>query len=289
MRRLAALFPVAQAACLAAPPSSTEPAAVPHAIQFFGHPYQDNGVDRVWIPAERPSPAGRLGRNDFTIEFWLKTQAADVALLTSCPFQWWQGTIVLDREFFNAPLNGDVGISLYRTGAVTGVAVGFRVIDVGEVNLCGDAAVADGQWHHVAMTRDSDDVISIWVDGSLDETGEGPAGDGSFANDLGTGLDPADPYLVLGGPKQVASAAPGFTGLVDDLRLSDDDLYDAPFDPPSPPLAIDPDDTLALWRFDEGEGDAARQLAGAGEADGELRMGGDPLGPIWSDDVPVPE
>lgn len=276
----------AQPACLAAPPSAAEPG---HSVQFFGHPYQDNGIDRVWILAERPNPAGRLGRDNFTIELWLKAEAAGVGEVTSCPAQWWQGTIVLDREFFNAPLNGNVGISLYRIGAVTGVAVGFAVIDVGEVNLCGDAEVADGEWHHVAMTRDLDNLIAIWVDGDLDETGLGPVGDGSFADDLGPDIDSADPFMVLGGPKQDESSAPGFTGLIDDLRLSDDDLYDGPFDPPYPPLALDPDDTLALWRFDEGEGDATLQLAGEGAGDGELRVGGDPLGPIWSDDVPVPE
>lgn len=285
-----------QAACLASPPSSTGPGGAPdgggagHSIQFSGNAYQQNGVDRVWILAERPNGAGRLGADDFTVELWLKTDGETVAGTGGCPAYWWTGTIVLDREFYmDPPQNGNIGISLYRASGITGVAVGFEVAGVSEVNLCGDAEVGDGRWHHIAMVRDSDNVISIWVDGALDAQALGPSGDGSFAADLGPDIDAADAYLVLGGPKQGASADPGFTGWIDELRLSDDRLYDGPFEPPYPPLAIVSNDTVGLWRFDEDGGLTAKQAAGDGSDDGELRVGGDPTGPAWSNDVPTAE
>lgn len=274
------------AGCLDAPPGSTggEPL---HSLQFFGHPLQDNGVDRLWIPAERPSPAGRIGRDDFTLELWLATSDAASVPEGGCYSLWFQNTIVLDREFyFDPPQNGNIGLAVYRSGTGSGVAAGFEVGDVGEVNLCGDAPVLDGAWHHIAFVRDADGVLSLWVDGVLDEMAAGPLGDGSMAAEL-VDIEPADRFMVLGGPKHPADMAGGFAGYIDDLRLSDDDLYDQPFDPPYPPLAIDPDDTMALWTFDEGEGTTVSQRAGDGTGEGELRVGGSPAGPLWSDDVPT--
>lgn len=51
------------------------------------------------------------------------------------------------------------------------------------------------------------------------------------------------------------------------------------------PLEVTPNDTMLLCSFDEGEGIVARNLASPGESDGELRVGGDPPGPVWSDEV----
>ncbi|HEY8142128.1 MAG TPA: LamG-like jellyroll fold domain-containing protein [Kofleriaceae bacterium] len=285
--RFAALWlAVAQAGCLEAPPGAPEPAAPGHSLELFGHPYEGNGIDRAWIAAARPSPVGRLGSGEFTIELWLKTEAADVADTGACPLNWWEGTILLDREFFVAPQNGSVGISLYRADGQVSVVVGFTVIDLAGLDLCGTFDVGDGEWHHVAMTRDRDDLVSIWVDGSLDKVAAGPAGDGSFANEL-EGEQTADRFMVLGGPKQAGNPDAGFAGWIDDVRLSNEDLYQAPFDRPFPPLPALAE-TLALYSFDEGAGtDLANRAGEAGN--GELRVGGEPPGPVWSDDVPLPE
>jgi hypothetical protein len=288
LRRLALIALWTQVGCLDAPPGSPGPAATPHSVQFFGQSFRDNGVDRVWIPAERPSPAGQFGHDNFTLELWLKVEA-DAVPERDCGSPWYQNTIVLDREFYvDPPQNGNIGLAVYRTAAGSGVAAGFEVQGADEVNLCGDAPVADGRWHHIAVTRAPDNPVSIWVDGDLDESGIGPAGDGSVAQDIVTDY-PGDRFMVLGGPKHEPDVSRGFAGLIDDLRLSDDDLYDTSFEPPYPPLAIDPDDTMALWSFDEGQGTTAAQLGGDVAADAELRVGGDPAGPIWSDDVPRPE
>ncbi len=283
------LLGIALAGCLEAPPGPGEPpdAGEPgHSLQFFGHPFEGDGIDRAWIAAARPSPVGRLGSGPFTIELWLKTRTSDLVDIGGCPESWWQGTIVLDREFYVAPQNGSVGISLYRMGEKTAVAVGFTVIDLAGLDLCGTIDVGDGQWHHVAMTRDDDNLISIWVDGALDQVADGPEGDGSFADPL-VGEQTADRFMVLGGPKQATNVDPGFTGFLDDVRLSNDDLYPTSFDPPFPPLAADIH-TLALYSFDEGAGEDLSNSGGEA-GNGELRVGGEPPGPVWSDEVPLPE
>ena len=53
------------------------------------------------------------------------------------------------------------------------------------------------------------------------------------------------------------------------------------------PLEVDIQYTLALHTFDEGAGLATQNLARE-LGDGELRVGGQPTGPVYSDDVPAP-
>ena len=301
MGRAALALLCAQIGCLAAPPASTagDPDGgesdagppdggdgKPHSLQFFGNSYQDNGIDRVWLPAWRPNPIGRVGDTSFTVEMWLKAPAAGIPDIGGCPSDWWKGTIVLDREFYDAPQNGNIGMALYRAGESNGVVIGFTVLGEAPLTLCGDVPVADGLWHHVAMTRDSNDKIILWVDGHSDAARVGPPGDGSFAMNL-SGEREADRYLVLGGPKHEDDVRPGFVGFIDDLRISNHDLYDAAFTPPEVPLAFDDLFTLALHTFDEGAGNATHNL-GRDLGDGELRVGGDPAGPVYSDDVPAP-
>lgn len=300
-RAALALLLCGQMGCLDSPPASTSddsdaggPDAAlpdggdgkPHSLQFFGNTYQENGIDRVWLPAWRPNPVGRVGDANFTVEMWLKAEAADIPDTGACPSPWWMGTIVLDREFYDAPQNGNIGMALYRAGETTGVVIGFTVAGPPPLTLCGDVPVADGQWHHVAMTRDNSDKVILWIDGHSDAAQVGPPGDGSFAMEL-AGETEADRYLVLGGPKQEGDVRPGFTGFIDDLRISNRDLYDAAFIPPAVPLEVDILYTLALHTFDEGAGNATHNL-GRDLGDGELRVGGDPTGPVYSDDVPAP-
>jgi hypothetical protein len=261
------------AACLEAPPSAGSAPGDPHSLHFFGSSYRDDGIDRAWIVAERPSPVGRIGQNDFCVELWLKVEAEDIVPVDSCPPAWFGGTILLDRGFFNGPQNGDIGMSVYRTGTGSGVVATFDVVE-DRVNLCGDAPVDDGRWHHVALTRDASDNLAIWVDGVLDAMAPGPAGDGSYALDLVEPLLEGDRYMVLGGPKYAEDPSPGFAGRIDDVRLSRDARYLTGFEPPYPPLEAD-DVTLALYTFDEGQGvDIANSVGPAGN--GQLRVDGEP-------------
>ena len=67
--------------------------------------------------------------------------------------------------------------------------------------ICGLIDVADGRWHHVALTRRvADGVMRIYVDGTESAQGVGPAGDISYRDGRPTGVS-SDPFLVVGASK----------------------------------------------------------------------------------------
>lgn len=66
--------------------------------------------------------------------------------------------------------------------------IGIKVGDQGEIYSAG--SVIDGQWHHVAISRRSDNAIKIWIDGVLSKSGQTtvPSQPEMFTvNDLGRG------------------------------------------------------------------------------------------------------
>ena len=46
----------------------------------------------------------------------------------------------------------------------------------------GDTSVADGEWHHVVVTRKDTSIIQFWIDGVLDHEIEEAAAAGSIDN-----------------------------------------------------------------------------------------------------------
>jgi hypothetical protein len=157
----------------------------------------------------------------------------------------------------------------------------------GGATACGATHLADGQWHHLALTRRATDgQIVIWLDGAFDGDATGPAGDISY-RDLRAGAT-HDPLLVIGAEKHDAGAAyPSFSGWVDELRVSFVRRYDAPFTPPGAPFGSDAS-TAALYHFDEAQGTVLDDTSAApgGPSDGVIHVGGNPSGPIWSTDTP---
>ena len=77
---------------------------------------------------------------------------------------------------------------------------------------------------------------------------------------------------------------------MDRVRFSTTLRYAATFAPVRAPLAADAA-TAALWSFDEGSGTVVCDRSGAagGPSDGERRVGGDPVGPLWVDETPFPD
>jgi len=155
----------------------------------------DGGDDRVTV--DRPV------QDSFTASFWFRT--TDVGGGSETDRRWFLGKGLVDGEV--PGIVRDWGISL--------VANGFVSAGSGdpETFVSSGPGHNDGQWHHVAFTRDrGTGRIALWVDGA-------PAGEatGSKAR-----LD--TPKVISVGTLQ-PDAHP-FTGTIDELRFYDRVLRD---------------------------------------------------------------
>jgi hypothetical protein len=158
--------------------------------------------------------------------------------------------------------------------------------------ICGATDVADGAWHHVAVTRRrSDGLMRIFVDGQIDAQADGPEGDLSYRDGRSTGFED-DPYLVIGAEKHDAgSSYPSYSGWIDEVRLSNTIRYTSDFT--SPDVLFIPDaNTVALYHLDEGPAGPCTGTvpdssgASGGPSNGFCRYGGAPAGPVYTTDTP---
>ncbi len=267
-------------------------------LRFYGNGVAAPDQDRVKIPVDDvanslPGPPADVGAADFTIEFWMKASAADNAagpVTCGDNISWIEGNIVVDRDRYNQ--GRKFGVSIAGGNVVFGVST-----DSTSRTVCGSTDVLDDFWHHVAVTRDADTGgLAIWVDGALDGSSAGPAGDISYPDDAvpcpnccaGGNCNFSDPFLVLGAEKHDAGASyPSYSGFLDEVRLSSEIRYAAPFAPATSAFAGDAA-TLALYHFDEGAGDLVGDSSGHpdGPSDGFRSYGGTPAGPEWAADTP---
>ena len=131
--------------------------------------------------------------NHFTVSFWLNTTD------TGAEGQWWDGKGLVDGEVAGAA--DDFGISL--VGGKVALGVGNPDTTITTPNT-----VNDGQWHHVAATRDAvSGQMSLYVDGALQASGYGPVGPKN-----------APPVLRIGS-MQAAYGGGFFNGSLDDVQL----------------------------------------------------------------------
>jgi hypothetical protein len=81
--------------------------------------------------------------------------------------------------------------------------------------------------------------------------------------------------MVTIGSNQSTDPDYGFDGLIDEVRVSSTTRYSATFVPPAAPFTMDPD-TVALWHFDETQGDIAIDATGShpGHLGGSQGFGG---------------
>jgi len=131
--------------------------------------------------------------NHFTIALWVKTTA------TGGTGQWWAGKGLVDGEVSGTA--EDFGVTLVGDKAAFGVGNP-------DTTITSTTAINDGQWHHVAATRDAvSGQMRLYVDGSLQASAQGP-----------NGTKNAPPHLRLGSIR--TGAAGGFlTGVIDDVQL----------------------------------------------------------------------
>ncbi|MCB9796164.1 MAG: hypothetical protein H6741_25995 [Alphaproteobacteria bacterium] len=113
-------------------------------------------------------------------------------------------------------------------------------------------SISDDDWHVVAGVRAPDGRVSLFVDGRLRAFAEPEEG------------QPATTMSVGCWPEEDET----FEGYIDEVRLSGVDRYSADYD--AVDLTID-DDTLGLWRFNEGEGEVVGDEVGG--YDGTLSGG----------------
>ena len=252
-------------------------------LRFHGNPAAD--VDRVKVPID-PQVAADLG-GDLTVEFWLKTEPG-ANPSTSCQAGsdgWTYGNVILDRDVFGTGDYGEYGVSLSGGRIAFGVGRGGK-----EQTICGLIDVADGRWHHVALTRRlNDGVMRIYVDGTESAQGIGPAGDISYRDGRPTGVS-SDPFLIVGAAKADESTGNhGYSGVLDELRLSSSIRYSTPFDRPLTPFTADAE-TALLFHFDEGpSGPCLSSVVDtSGRAThGQCRYGGSgTAGPVYEADAP---
>lgn len=268
-----------------APARSTAQPTAQSALRFFGASATEPG--RVRIPLG-PINAGRITASapvnvsgDFTIEFWMKASAADNPA-PACPNGWYYGHIIIDRDVDGAGDYGDYGIALCDGRLAAGVSVGED-----DRQLVSSVVVTDGQWRHIALTRSDGGRIALFVDGAPAGSTEGPGGRVDYRVDRATGQPDSDPYLVLGAEKHGYPGSYHYSGLLDDLRISNVARYSGPFSTPVGPHPLDAQ-TVALYRFDEGSGTFIGDNSDAigGPSHGTLMVSGNPAGPVWSNDTP---
>ncbi len=266
-------------------------AAGQYSLRFYGNGVNAPGLDRVKISIDNPHKAADV-KGNFTIEFWIKCSFADnngTVTAASNGDGWITGNIIYDRDIYGSGDYGDYGISL---GSCSGCPSNTRVIAFGidrqgnGATIIGATNVADGAWHHVAVTRRSNNgQLRIFIDGVLDAQGTGPVGDVSYRNNRPTSYPASDPFIVIGAEKHDAGAAyPSYNGFLDELRISKSIRYNGNFTVPSAPFTSD-SKTAALYHFDEGSGTSVLDAA-AGASHGTLHYGGSPAGPQWVADQP---
>ncbi len=229
------------------------------AIRFFGTGSGD--TDRIKLRIDAPPNTADVGGGDFTIEFWMKADAGNTG--AGCD-DWICGNIIVDRDIFGSQLR-DYGISvnsIIGTGRLyfgTGGSV--------EHVLRGDQNVADGGWHHIAVTRvRSSGLKCLYVDGQLDvPCANGTTQDISYPDGY-LGSYPNDPFLVVGAEKHDAGPTyPSFFGSVDDIRVwSTARSASQVASNMNVSLGGSEAGLVVYWRLDEGSGTSAGDSSGDG-------------------------
>ncbi len=263
-------------------------------LRLFG--FGKNDVDRVKIRIDDetnalPGPPADIGATDFSVEFWMRASASDntSGSIACSGYAWINGNIIVDRDRFNQGRAFGISVAAGR--------VVFGVINANSSSntICSTTNVLDQAWHHVAVQRRrSDGRLWIFIDGKNEAEQDGPDGDISYpdngvpGNHCGGPCNFSDPFLVIGAEKHDAGTAyPSYSGHFDELRLSNTLRYSADFTRPSGAFSADAN-TVGLYHFDEGSGTVAGDSSGAsgGPSPGLLKVGGTPVGPIWSSATP---
>ena len=132
-------------------------------MTFEGTPYYTlgrSGTNGLYVDGK--SGYGIVQRNEgynLTISYWLKTPSTGGSA-------WASATGAVDG--FNSTADSSFG---------TGMVSGKIAVAIGKQVISSAALVNDGQWHHVAVTRNgTSGAVIIYIDGTQSSTGTGPVG-----------------------------------------------------------------------------------------------------------------
>ncbi len=190
-----------------------------------GRVLQTDGKAAIPAPLDRPP---RLAGRAFSIAAWVRTKSGGTVVALAPEGKWVPG-----------------GRSLFIRG-------GRLVFDIGWVGaVTGRTPIADGEWHHVALTSNRDGKVRLFVDGRPDGRGQLEPREDALAARLFFGRT-SDNFP--GGD------ANGLRGELDDVCLYDRVLTDtelAAMTPAPPPPGITAATTTGLsdwatWRIDDG-------------------------------------
>ncbi len=136
----------------------------------------------------------QLGTGDFSFDAWVQTSANDMVVL-------------LDKRSVDNQWN-PTGYHVY---AYQG-RLGIQLSDGTANSYTSAAFIADGLWHHIAVTvdRDSHDGIKFYVDGMLQDVADLTVANGS--------LDNAAPLRLGSGSTGLTGNSP-FAGILDEVEL----------------------------------------------------------------------
>jgi hypothetical protein len=254
-----------------------------YSLRFQGTGYGD--LDRVKIPIDSPHRPVDVADN-FTVEFWLKAFPGENTAGTCGPGDWYYGNVVIDRDVFGDGDHGDYGIVICNRRLVVGV----QRLSSTNSGVTGNIIVDDGEWHHIAVTRNSSTGgVALFVDGVLDAIqNNGPStGNISYRDARPTSYPNSDPFLVFAAEKHDYPGSLYYKGWLDEVRISNTIRYTSNFVAPSSAFTTDAN-TVGLYHFNEGAGtyigDASN--ASGGPSDGFIQVGGTPPGPVWSLESP---
>ena len=189
----------------------------------------DGDGDRLDAGADPSAAATTTAR---TWEAWVKTESNER-----------QTIIGRTPETGEAPWVLDMEDGIARIHVQSGTAHGARYAS---------ATINDGEWHHLAAVWVPGERLDLYLDGTRSN---GPLGGGGV---------PTAIAAAGGAPIRVGA---GFDGDLDSVRYSKTARYDADFDP-AECWNVDAY-TVALWTFDEGEGDTT-ETKGQLTADADL-------------------
>jgi autotransporter-associated beta strand protein len=208
--------------------------AVPVGTLLYGP--GKRGLDAAQFDGTAFAEITRVVTTNFTVAMWLKTTNTGLA-----SGQWYNGMGLVDGEMVGSA--ADWGCSVLNSKFALGIGNPDTTIST-------KVSINDGNWHHVAATRDSDTgMVKLYVDGVLNAFAAAPQGPRTAPNELRIGATHSTTPVF-------------FFGSMDDLKL-----YDRALNPSE--IAALVRLTYAQWQLDNFGCTNCPQAASKADPDGD--------------------